>query len=213
MSNLNVTATTSNTYSGITWTGNTGGYASNVPFIQAWCSIYNQHYSIGSSHICSPTLQQTVLCVNCGQSYASGTFHVCSTLVGTGTSYPWNTWTTGTWNHVAPPILKNVKEITTDIELEYWLENLVSADLKLPAKFGDCFLKVGDKYSPLYPLLIYGTEGDSITPSFYIVNEISGKVFQGDLVLLQSIKLAKIEDNLTLLQLSERTRNYFKEDK
>ena len=111
------------------------------------------------------------------------------------------------------PNFKEVKEITTDIELIYELQDyFTSTDLKLPAKFSDCFLKVGDKWSPLYPLIFSAFVDEEKTISFHLITNITDKTFEGDKVVLKGVTTAKIADNLTLLQLTQRIHDYFKED-
>jgi hypothetical protein len=170
------------------------------------CSIH------GSYAICNcnnSMLVYTIQCPHCQQWWnpnVTGS-HFCSQIVP-------NTYTTGTttilanWNSNSN--FKDVKEITTDSELSYgW--NGSSFDMKLPQQFNDCFLKVGYKYSPLYPLIFSAFENDNKTISFHLVLDITDKTFDGDKVVLKSVTTTKIEDNLTLLQLTERCRNFFKD--
>jgi len=150
-------------------------------------------------------------CSACYQTYNVNSGHYCQ---GTTLPITWTT-TTGTTLQNMGTItfgsnFKNVKEITTDIELIYeWSDS--SFNMKLPAKFGDCFLKVGYTWSPLYPLIFSAIENDSKELSFHLVTGITDKSFEGDTVILKSVTSTKIEDNLTLLQLAEKVRNHFKE--
>lgn len=178
------------------------------------CSICGQYTWInGNFHNCINTapIQQTFyMCSNCGASYLINTTHTC---YSTGTTlYPTTGTSTGT-SWVQQVLLKQIKEITTDLELE--LEYIWNGtfELKLPIKFSDCFLKIGYSWSPLYPLIFSAFESDSTEMSFHLVRDITDKVFEGDKVVLKSITTIKIEDNLTLLQLCERTKEFFKDDK
>lgn len=195
--------------SNITYTsGSTSGMATGVgPCFT--CGTYNCNCSQFSN------LNQIIVrCFTCGMSYQMGTNHLCVYSVPCQPST--NTGTTIGTNITFPgyPVLvslKEVKEITTDAELIYeWNGN--TYDMKLPTKFSDCFLKVGYTWSPLYPLIFSALENDSKEMSFHIVVGISDKVFEGDKVILKSVTTTKIEDNLTLLQLSERTNQFFKKD-
>jgi len=181
---------------------------SGTPWMPSVCSTCGKYYIIGSHHICSFTPQGPP-CLGCGQYGA----HLC---VGTVPNVvPWTTGTVSayyTFPATFSPALKNVREVTTDIELNYILEGFAYGLLKLPSKFTDCFLKVGEKYSPLYPLIVSAFEGDAAELSFYVVTEISGKRFEGDVVVLEGVHFGKVDDNLTLLQLCESTKNYFKND-
>jgi hypothetical protein len=163
------------------------------------CGICGQYYFGG--HICSPATQST--CPNCGQYYNSSSLHICST-------YTWPNGIASQWVGVSS--FKNIKEITTDSELEYYWDISVF-NMKLPGKFSDCFLKVGYRWSPLYPLIFSANEGDSDKVSFHVVLDITDKIFEGDKVILKGVTTAKIEDNLTLLQLTERVNQFFKKDK
>ena len=184
------------------------------------CSVCGQ--SFVNIHVCGggyggtiyPTTNLT-WCSQCQQSYNVNTGHYCSAT----NLYPNYTWphtitTTGT-NFTWTPIqskFKEVKEITTDEVLVYeW--NGGSFDMTLPAKFTDCFLKVGYSWSPLYPLIFSAFENESKEISFHLVTGIIDKTFEGDKVILKSVTTTKIEDNLTLMQLTNRVKEYFKEDK
>ena len=202
MTNLNsISGTTSNTW---TSTATTAG----------GCPGHNGAYCIcGSlSHIYGNYIQ----CMSCNQYYYSTTLHNCSINIYTGTTtipstFGTNgTWTSTTW--LGNNSYKEVKEITTDSDLTYeWTG--INANLTLPAKFSDCFLKVGSSWVSLYPLIFSAYENDSKELSFHIVTAISGKEFEGDKVVLRSVITMKIEDNLSLIQLAERTKEYFKDAK
>ena len=153
-------------------------------------------------------------CGQCLQSYNPAFGHYCS-AIQTSPNITWPPYTTGTstWTtNFNPIIFKEVKEIITDSELIYeWSGS--SFNIKLPTKFSDCFLKIGYTWSPLYPLIFSAFENDSKELSFHLVVGIMDKVFEGDQVILKSVTTVKIEDNLTFVQLCERTKEFFKEDK
>ena len=157
---------------------------------------------------------QQVTCPTCRQYYYNGSIHMCPNTwhTHTTTTIPWATGTTIIGSTFSfSPLLKEIKEIITDSELTYeWIDTGYA--MKIPAKFGDCFLKVGDKWSPLYPLIFSALENDDKAISFHIVVGIVDKVFEGDKVVLKSVTISKIDDNLTLLQLTERAREYLKKD-
>lgn len=202
MSNLNVTtginSTTSNTSN---TTG--GGYCSIHGY--GFCNCYG---------VVNPTFYPTnfVQCGLCKFYYdPNAAFHTCSRysfppVTGTGIT---STGSFGIWNLASN--FKEVKEITTDSELTYEWGN-TSFHLNLPQQFSDCFLKVGYSWSPLYPLIFSAYENDSKELSFHLVVGITEKVFEGGKVILKGVSTTKIEDNLTLMQLTNRTRQYF-EDK
>jgi hypothetical protein len=201
----NLTTTTSN----ITYTaGSTAGMATGG------CPGHNGATCTCYASTIYPNTSSFIQCQNCGQWYDPSPYaitHFClypTLTTTTGTTYP----ITGRfWN--SPSIFKEVKELTTDEELIFIVvDNFTMNNLKLPAKFSDCFLKVGTTWSPLYPLIFSALENDNKEISFHLVTEISDKVFEGDNVILKSVSTSKIEDNLTLLQLCERTKAYFKKD-
>jgi|SRR5579859_4014510 len=198
-----LSTTTSNTYTtnlGAVTGTTIGGFGSQPCNLHGWAPCNCNMYSI-------PTT--VTKCGACGIFYTTNQLYFC-------TNYPtWtNTTTTSfpTW-HLSPT-LKEVKEITTDSELIYEWDGISSTGfhMKLPAKFSDCFLKVGYAWSPLYPLIFSAYENDSKEMSFYLVRDISDKIFEGNKVVLKSVTTTKIEDNLTLMQLTQRVRQYF-EDK
>jgi hypothetical protein len=221
MSNLNTTSTSSSTFTGAA-----------MPTAQAWygvpCAIHG-FQSCGCNATAGIPFQLQYKCQTCGMLVGGGnTFHSCSGTASSG--YTWcnmclqshpagihmcpatgNTSTIITGTNNVGFYFKEVKEITTDNELTYeW--NGVSFDMHLPQKFSDCFLKVGYNWSPLYPLIFSAFDGDSKEMSFHLVTAILDKMFEGDNVILKSVTSIKIEDNLTLLQLTNRTKEYFKED-
>jgi hypothetical protein len=187
-----VSTVSSNTFSGIASGGS--------------CPVHG-----GYSCYCRSNLSTQPTCPACGQLISNySSFHLCTgtnitTAPNTGT---WNTIKISNWlNNV---LLKDIKEITTDEVLEYvWTDQF---DLKLPQKFSDCFLKVGYTWSPLYPIIFSGFMNDEKEISFHIVTSITDKIFEGDKVVLKGITTVKIEDNLTLIQLSQRTTKYFKDN-
>lgn len=147
-------------------------------------------------------------CSSCRQYY-NGSFHSC----GKPPSNSTYTWTTTTNIYPTLKTFTKIREITTDEELAYDF-NGTALDIKLPISFSDCFLKVGYVWSPLYPLIFSAYENDSKELSFHLVVGITDKTFiEGDLVILKDITTAKIEDNLVLVQLTERARAYLKKDK
>jgi hypothetical protein len=177
----------------------------NPPSVCATCGQYFN----GASHLCGGNgVINPTLCSKCQQWYNPQLIgHACFSTwnTTTGTTFPY----TGSWN--VSPMLKEVKEITTDIELTYeWSGS--SSDMTLPEKFSDCFLKVGAAWSPLYPLIFSALENDEKTISFHLVVGIIDKVCVGNKVILKSVTTTKIEDNLTLMQLSHRVKEYFKEN-
>lgn len=207
----NCTSAASNSNS-ITTAGGSGGFASG-----AWSSNFilciqcSQYYCLGSVHFCAVPPQQS-MCCNCGQMYNLSTGHTCVHF------NTWPTTTTVAGGFIIPaisPVLKDVKEITTDAEIDYFFDSFVTITLKLPLKFTDCFIKVGTCFVSLYPLLLSALETQDQTnfvPVFYLVKEINDKTFEGDLVVLKDVKLAKVEDNLILMQMAALTSQYFKKD-
>lgn len=205
----------------ITTTSNTSNVVTSVTG-GAWFGVPCALHGMTNCN-CSTLVNNTVaICISCRQSHNSsslGAQHICgggTNLNTWGGSVPYVTGTTtglnGT-NWVTTILLKELKEITTDSELTYdWNDGYGAYDLKLPAKFGDCFLKVGNEWSSLYPLIFSAYEHDAKELSFHIVVGISDKAFDGDKVVLKSANIAKISDNLTLLQLTQRVRDFFKED-
>lgn len=166
-----------------------GGIGINTQLSMAWCGQCQQSYNVNAGHYCLvPQITPNYIWPN--------------TFTTTGTNFTWT------------PIqskFKEVKEITTDEVLVYeW--NGGTFDMTLPAKFTDCFLKVGYSWSPLYPLIFSAYENDSKELSFHLVTGIIDRVFNGDKIILKSVTTTKIEDNLTLMQLSERCKNYFTKD-
>lgn len=179
------------------------------------CSTCGQSYS--GMHTCSGIGINTQLtmawCGQCQQSYNVNVGHYCTANLYPNYPWPNNVVTIGT-NFTWTPIqskFKEVKEITTDEVLVYeW--NGGSFDMTLPAKFTDCFLRVGYTWSPLYPLIFSAYENDSKELSFHLVTGIIDRVFNGDKIILKSVTTTKIEDNLTLIQLTERANQYLKKD-
>jgi hypothetical protein len=157
-----------------------------------------------------------IQCGICNQFYNSSLGnHLCltpTTWTTTGNTYPYP-YTNLTWATQIQPTLKEIKEITTDSELIYeWDGSSFKFNMKLPVKFSDCFLKVRAGWSPLYPLIFSALENDEKTASFHLIVGIIDKKFEGDNRVFTSVTTTKIEDNLTLLQLTQRVRDYFKED-
>jgi hypothetical protein len=163
----------------------------------------------------------------CGAQYDSSVLHMCPSSGGPAYNYPTyptypgyvfpsTTTSTGTgWFPIVTfsyYFLKTVKEITTDMALSYEWSG-TSYDMKLPAKFSDAFLKIGSTWLPLYPLIFSAFENDETTISFHLVISIMDKTFEGNDVVLKGVTTIKIEDNLNLLQLTARTKDYFKDDK
>jgi hypothetical protein len=228
MSNLNTTGSTSSGSTSSTLTSSTSSIWYGVP-----CAIHG-FQGCGCNANTGVPLQQQFQCPSCGMWYAGSNVHSCFGTGTRGTGFTWcnmclqshpagihrcpampyttgNTSTLITGTNNVGFYFKEVKEITTDNELTYeW--NGVSFDIRLPQKFSDCFLKVGYGWVPLYPLIFSAFEGDSKEMSFHLVTAILDKVFEGDNVILKSVTSIKIEDNLTLLQLTNRTKEYFQED-
>ena len=186
--NLNATATSSNHSHSLTAVGNV--YGGTPPCTaHGWVNC-----------TCTPSIYPTVT-------------NVPWTFIGSGTNTTINAVTTGGITLGYPTFnLKEVKEITTDCVIKCEVTGF-SLDVTLPQKFSDCFLKVGYAWSPLYPLIFSAIVDGEITMSFHIVTTITGKVLEGNDVILKGITTIKIEDNLTLLQLCERTKDFFKDDK
>jgi hypothetical protein len=188
--------------------------------INAWGGVCTTHGSAycGCNNF-GGVYSNWIQCLTCNQWYdasPAANQHICM-----GAASPWwNTTIGGQQSTVFPvngiwtipqPLLKELKEITTDGELTYvW--NGGSCDMRLPAKFGDCFLKVGTAWSPLYPLIFSAFENDEKAISFHLIINVQDKTFEGDQVVLKGVVTTKIEDNLTLLQLTSRVRDFFKED-
>lgn len=163
------------------------------------------HLCTGSGSLINPyPFSSHVICGVCNQAHNPQFQHVCPPTT------PTFTWT-GT--STLKPSFKGIKEITTDQELIYELDSFSGGSLKLPSKFSDCFLKVENNWFPTYPLIFSAFENDSEKLSFHIVREIEDKKFEGDSVVLKYIKTSKIEDNLTLVQLCQRTKDFFKAEK
>jgi hypothetical protein len=199
------------TTSGTTNT-NTAGNFSGVP-----CSIHGWQPCACNLSWGNGTVAQYI-CPQCGIWTATNVIHSC-VYTSAGTQWPPLTsgtaWTGTTvingWGSLNPNF-KDVKEITTDSDLRCELDGSL-LHMHLPSKFNDCFLKVGHVWSPLYPLIFSAFENDSKEMSFHLVTAISDKTFDGDDVVLKSVTTIKIEDNLTLIQLSQRAQEYFKDDK
>ena len=170
---------------------------SYCPHALSYCGCNN---GIGYGNTPSASTQ----CSICLTFYIPGTLHSCNNnlTLANGTA-TFTNWMIG-------PNFKEVKEITTDNELNYEWDGQ-SFEMKLPAKFSDCFLKVGYTWSPLYPLIFSAYENASKVMSFHLVIGIIDKIFEGDKVVLKSVTTTKIEDNLTLLQLTNRVRQYFED--
>lgn len=183
--------------------------------IVAICPSCGSSNSAGNLHQCTGTFGGTVntlsFCYSCNTMYNISYGHVCSGSSNHTYGVPTYTGTTtSTWTAILPKFVE-VKEITTDIELIYeW--NGSTFDMRLPDKFSDCFLKVGASWSPLYPLIFSAIKNDEKELSFHLVVGIMDKTFEGGKVILKSVTTTKIEDNLTLMQLANQTKSFFKKD-